>query len=63
MLEISRNYVAPGEGGPIYQEVTPSTHTRQSDQTVDEYIAEHDPLRRETRSEIETGKGFPEQSV
>ena len=63
MLEISRNYVPPGAGVPIYQEVTSLTQTRQSDQTLDEYIAEHDPLRRETGSEIETGTGFPEQSV
>ena len=63
MLEISRNYVAPGAADPIYHEVTSSTQTRQNDQTVDEYTAEHDPLRREAGSEIETGAGFPEQSV
>ena len=63
MLEISRNYVAPEAADPIYQEVTSSTQTRQSDQTVDEYIAEQDPMLRETGSGIETGTGFPEQSV
>ena len=38
MLEISRNYFAPGDADPIYQEVAPFTQPRQ---TTDEYIAEY----------------------
>ena len=37
--------------------------SRRSDQSIDEYIVEHDLLRQKAESKMETGAGFPDQSA
>ena len=52
MLEIMRNHFAPENADWIYKEEARAVQFRRTDQTIDEYFAEYDPLRRRAESEM-----------
>ena len=61
--DVLRNYFAPEAVDAIRQQVMRFTRSRRTDQSVDEYIAEFDLLRRKAESKMEMGAGFPEPFV
>ena len=60
---ILRNCFAPEAADAIRHQVTRYVRFRGADQSIDEYIAEYDLLRRKAESEMEMGAGYPEQFV
>ena len=61
ILDILRSYLAPGPADAIRHQVTRFTNCRRSAQSVGEYIAEYDLLRRKAESKMEVGAGSPGQ--
>ena len=61
MLEILRNYFAPEVAGLTYQDLVRFTYFRRTGQSIGEYIAEYDSLRRKAESKVDMGAGFSEQ--
>ena len=63
VLEISRNYFAPGDAGSINKGVARFIKFRRTGETVGRYIAEYGLLQRKAGSKIDMGAGFPGQFV
>ena len=61
ILEIPRDYCAPGAVGAIRRQVIRYMRFRRTDQSIKEYIAEYDLLLRKAESEMEMEAGFQEQ--
>ena len=62
ILEILRNYFDSGAADAIRQQVIRSTQFRRAEQSIDDFIAEFDLLRRKAEPKMDTGAGFPGQS-
>ena len=60
ILEILRRHISLGAADVIYQQVVRFSQCRRADQSMAEFIAEFDLLRREAGSKIEMSTGFPE---
>ena len=63
ILEILRNYCAPGAADSIRQQVMRYMRFRRTDQSVGGCIAGRDLPRRKAESKVEMGAGFPGQFV
>ena len=61
--DILRNYLATEADDAIPRQVMRFMRFRRTDQSIDEYIVEFDPLRRQTESKMDMVDGIPEHFV
>ena len=63
ILGILSNYFGPEAADATHQQVTRFMEYRLMYQSIDEFVAKFDLLRRKAGSKMEMGAGFPEQFV